>query len=172
MKKLILSLSLLMALSNSSLYCMNGGKASLDQETRIEKLRKEVEELTLMRKLNKLKNEEKAESQTCGQLAKNGITTSIGACFVAGSVYKQANVVYQEALNKESLLNIVSGEKAFGAVGGANQYRTEQTAKELLENGFIKESSETYTYPSYKFGKKRGKLSYSLGSEIRYLRSL
>ena len=116
MKKLILSLSLLMALSNSSLYCMNGDKAPLDQETRIEKLRKEVEELTLMKKLNKLKNEEKAESQTCGQLAKNGITTSIGACFVAGSLYKQANVVYQEALNKESLLNIVSGEKAFGAV--------------------------------------------------------
>ena len=124
MKKLILSLSLLMVLSNSSLYCMNIDDSSLvDYETRIENLRKEVKELKLMRdlrKLNELKNEEKAETQTLTkkfkQLAKDGITTSIGACFVASSVYKQANVVYQEALNKESLLNIVSGEKAFGAV--------------------------------------------------------
>ena len=123
MKKLILSLSLLMALSNSSLYCMNSDKTSLDQKTRIENLRKEVEELTLMRdlrKLNKLKNEEKAETQNLTkkfeQLAKDGITTSIGACLVAGSVYKKADDVYKEALNKESLLNTLTGEKAFGAV--------------------------------------------------------
>ena len=82
------------------------------------------------------------------------------------SLYKQYTIL------KPFDAYICEIEKAFGAVGGANQYRTEQTAKELLENGFIKESSETYTYPSYKFGKKRGKLSYSLGSEIRYLRSL
>jgi len=109
MKKLILSLSLLMALLNSSLYCMNGDKAPLDQETRIEKLRKEVEELKLMRELNKLKNEEKAESQTCGQQTTNCIFTSVNAYFVADRVYK-------EALDKESLLNTVSGEKAFDSV--------------------------------------------------------
>jgi len=59
-------------------------------------------------------------------------------------------------------------KKDFGAEGGAFQYRTELTAKQLVEQGFIKE----YKYPNYTFGKKRRGVSYSLDSEIRYLRSI
>jgi Tuberculosis necrotizing toxin len=59
-------------------------------------------------------------------------------------------------------------KKDFGAKGGAIQYRTELTAKQLVEQGFIKE----YKYPNYTFGKKRRAVSSSLDSEIRYLRSI
>ena len=103
MKKLILSLSLLMALSNSSLYCMNSDKTSLDQKTRIENLRKEVEELKLIKELNILRTT-------------NGISISVKDIKTSVDAYFIANSVYTEALDKESLLNTVTGERAFVGV--------------------------------------------------------